>query len=1700
MSRTVDDRVVEMKFDNASFEAGVNSTLKNLDKFKSSLNFSPQEKNMQDLEKTSESVFSKLRHLFEFSGPKQGINDIQKTVDNFSPRAITQGIEGISKSFLAMSTVAVTALANITTQAISTGISLAKNLTIDPIKSGLQEYETNLNSIQTILANTEVSGATLDDVSAALDELNHFSDLTIFNFSEMTRNIGTFTAAGVDLKTAVASIKGIANLAALSGSNSQQASSAMYQLSQAISAGRVSLQDWNSVVNAGMGGTVFQRALAKTAVAMGKIDSTAVTLEGTMQNVKINGQSFRESIDATNGPSWLSGDVLTNTLKQFTNDLTDAELAAQGFSEADIMAIQKTAKTAFHAATEVKTLSSVLDTARESAGSGWSATWRLIFGDFAEAKSSFTQLSNFLNGMIGRSADARNAMLQLWKSLGGRDVAIDGLKEAFKSLLTILVPIKEAFRDIFPAKTGEDLFNLTVKFREFAKNLAIGSDTAESLKSIFTGVFAVFKLGKQVIAAILSGFAGLFNTVGAGGSSLLTFLVSIGNVLAEIQKSGVIIDIISNAFRILGSVLKPIQAAFLSVFSFETSSSNLGDLITRIKEFVQNIQISESNLNSIKLTFLGLFSIIKIGISLILVLVKTVRGLFDEVSTGGNFLITFIGQIGAFFAKLERSNALVDIFSSALRLLGEIIKPIGQAFRDIFPAKAGDGISTFTNKLLKLIEHFRDFIVNLKLSDSATDNIRRTFRGIFAVFSIGIEIVKQLFGVIKNLFTSSDGFGNPGGGILAFTAKIGDFLVKLNEAIKSGEGFSHFFDRLENVLKKALGFISGVGSAIARLFGFNVDSSQITGAFDSIKDHVTPLSKIIDRIQSAWAAFVNKLKNSGIDLSQIGSKISGAFSAIGAAISQTFANADYGDILATINTGLFAGLVLMFKNFTKNGASLGIGDLIGSIKDRFDALTASTKAMTTQVKAKTLLTIAIAIGILAASVLVLSTIDGEKLQISLQALAVGFGELLAAMTLLTKISATGGFLKVPFIAASLILLGGAILILTFAVKKLSELNQEELKKGLIGVSILLADLAAVSLVLSATSGGMIRAGAGILLLSIALLLLQKSISYFIGLDYNEIKKGLIGITATLVGIALAMRLMPKGMVLQATAILILGAALKVLASVVKDFSEFNWQDMVKGLTGLIGALVGIAIAMNLMPKGMILQAVALVILSGALKIIAGVIKDFGNMDWSQIAKGLLTLAGALTILVIATNAMSGSIAGAVAMVIVAGALKILISVLQTIATLSVGDIVKGLLTLAGVFAVIGVAGLLLAPIVPILLGLGAAIALIGLGVGLAGAGLLAFATAFTLLVSAATAGTAVLTAFLGAIIVAIPAFLTGLAKGLISFATTIAEGTPRLIVAFVQVLSGLLDAVVKIAPKLLKVLGIVLDNVLKFIVKYAPKMAEAGLKLIVSLLEVFAKQIGPITRAAVDFVVKLAEALGKQAPRLANAALQLIVDLLNGIAKAIDTYLPQIIQAGVRIGVSIVTGVLKGLAGGVLDIGKAAINLGKSAIKSLGHAIGFGSPAKEFIPLGKSTVQGFVLGLLSMDDLVNSSGEKFGASVLVAVKDSLSGVSDAAVDEINLNPVIAPVVDLTQVQRGALAINGMLDSTKLAPVVTLNRAIALESNLDQSDGNAILPPNALVNQPAKFEFNQYNNSPKPLSTADIYRNTRNQLALAREAV
>lgn len=504
MSKTIDQKVVEMRFDNAQFEKNVSTSMSTLDKLKRSL---------------------------KLDGAAKGLESVNAAAKNFDVSNINNGVETIKAKFSALQVVAATALGNITNSAVNAGKRIASALTIEPIKAGFNEYETQMNAVQTILANTQKEGTNVKIVNKALDELNTYADKTIYNFTEMTRNIAKFTAAGVKLNTSVSSIKGIANLAAVSGSSSVQASTAMYQLSQAIASGTVRLMDWNSVVNAGMGGQVFQDALIRTSEHL---------KTGAQAAIKANG-SFRESLQT----GWLTTEVLTQTLDQFATaaDTQEEYEAAikkfidQGYTAEQAKQMADMARTAGNAATKVKTFTQLIGTLKEALGSGWAATWRLIIGDFEEAKELWTSVSDVLSEMINNSSEARNKIVGDWAKGGGRTMLVESLKNSFEGLMSIIKPIKEAFSEIFPPITAKQLIEITERIRDLTSKFKLNNKQSAKLKSTFKGLFSVIKLGVSVVTKIVSAVATLVGKLFGFTGSVLNITGSLGDFISGIVAS-----------------------------------------------------------------------------------------------------------------------------------------------------------------------------------------------------------------------------------------------------------------------------------------------------------------------------------------------------------------------------------------------------------------------------------------------------------------------------------------------------------------------------------------------------------------------------------------------------------------------------------------------------------------------------------------------------------------------------------------------------------------------------------------------------------------------------------------------------------------------------------------------------------------------------------------------------------------------------------------------------------------------------------------------------------------------------------------------------------------------------------------------------------------------------------------------------------
>jgi hypothetical protein len=1113
------------------------------------------------------------------------------------------------------------------------------------------------------------------------------------------------------------------------------------------------------------------------------------TLKGTPVTAT---KGFNESLSE----QWLTSEALVETLGRYSDTSTDI------------------GKRATAAAQDVKTFSQMMDTMKESAGSGWAESSELIFGNFDEAKELWTGVNNVLGGMITASADARNKVLTDWNKAGGRAVLIEGISNAFHALMDVLKPIKDAFREIFPAKTGQDLFELTEKFRDFTEKLKISDETAARLKS--------------------------------------------------------------------------------------------------------------------------------------------------------------------------------------------------------------------------------------------------TFKGIFAFFSIIGSIVSGVIGVIWDLVGALTGAS---GGFLAITGGIGEWLSSIATALTKGEGLTGFFDGLSNILTKPIELFKSLGTYLKDFFG-GFDSGTASGVVDIIKS-------------------------------------------IGEALGEVFSGTSISNMFSAINTGLFGALVLAIRKFLSGfgkdvfGKS-GIRGMFESIGGVFTTLTDSLKAMQNNIKADTLMKIAIAVGILTISIVALALIDVAKLVKAMAAITVSFGLLLGAMAILEKIGKSAGFMKMPSLTLSMMLMATAILILSNAIKNLAELSWDELGRGLAGLGGAILILVASIKPLSKDTSGIIKAAFGLIVFSIAIKILASALGDFGEMSLSTIGSGLIGVAAALVVIITAVKAVPNSILRSAISIAILSVALKLLADVVATFGAMSVETIGKGLLGIAGALIVIGAAMWAMPKNMILMAAGLVLVGIALKSIADAVVTLGGMTWEALAIGLIALGGALAILAAGLYLMTGSLAGSAALLVAAAALAVIIPLLMALSTLAWPQLLMGLGALAGLFVVLGVAGLLLTPVVPVILLLGISLLALGAGLALAGVGVLAFVTALAILVGLGAAAAAAIGAILSTLISKIPEAMTAFAEGIISFAQTISQGVPAFVSALTALLTALMQAIINAAPKIAEAFMKILEKFLEIVVTAAPKIAKAAFDLLMSFLKAISDNIYRIVTVVTDIITEFMNALGDNADDLADAGADMIIDFINALSDAIDENAEELGRAGGRLAVSIVKGMVKGIMGGVSEIGTAAKNAAKAALDAAKNFLGISSPSKEFFEIGKFVDLGMVKGILKYTPLVEDSVVEMGDTALDTMKTTMAQVSDLMLSDLDASPVITPVLDLSSLQTEAGRMGAIFAAQSVTAGVSFGQATTIAQDRSSSQTTDVATIAAPAEPVIKFEQNNY--SPKALSEVEIYRLTKNQLSLAKEAL
>ena len=1244
---SIDERIVKMRLDNSQFEQGVNKTSNLLSKLKSSLNLNKSVESISNVDKAVKGI-------------------------NFAP--VTSGLQGVQSGFNAMGAVAFSVLNRMTNAAIDAGQRIASSLT-EAARDGFAEYETQLDSVQTILSNTMSKGTNLDQVNRALDTLNTYADKTIYNFTEMTKNIGTFTAAGVDLQTSVDSIKGIANLAAASGSSSAQAASAMYQLSQALAAGKIQLMDWNSVVNAGMGGELFQNALKRTAKHFGK------DVDGMIKEYG----SFRESL--TKG-QWLTADVMTETLKQISGAYTEADLIEQGYTKQQAKDIVKLANTANDAATKVKTFTQLIDTTKEALGSGWTQSWQIIIGDFEESKDLWTGISDQINNIVNTSANARNELLS------------SGLSSGWKQLLSQGIADTAGFQEIM-TQTARDhgvaIDDMITKNGSFTKSMHEGWVTADIVsESVNKMTDKMSKMSKKELQA--AGYTSenveqikkLNEQLQNGSLSAKDFADKMNRMSGREN----VITGLTNVFNDLSKIFERIGKVYREVFPAMTGDE-LYTLTERFKDFTKTLTPSEKTLDRIGRIAKGVFSVFDIGAQVIKAVGEAIATAFGSGNAGtllDNFLDT-AARFGDWLVELDKSIKQFGVLDGAAK-------------------KVGTTISDFLGT-------FNSFTEKVSLSSSTIKSVASTINDTLGkAFEHVKSVISDVTTWISNNVSAGDIFaGLAGGGIFVAAKKIASTFETIKEAV------DNIFGKGEENLKKGAGVFEDVLSGLSdslSAFTENVKATtlvEISGAIALLVHSMEKIAALSGGEVVGGVAAIGGLMGE-LNLSLV-------------AISKSMKAVDTKDL---IKTGLalmeFSKSIEMLAEAMDTVGRLNLDEVvkglagIGGAMAEFVVASKALNRVKLKVKTATSLVImAQAVKMVAEPLKKLGGMSWKSIGKGLSAMG---GALVEMGTVTGLLGRFGGFNLSA--AASIVITAKSLADIASAFDSFTKYDWGEIGRGLVAMGGALTEVGLVTGALGKLAGisGLIGAGS-IVLAAQGLGKIASAFDSFSKHDWGEVGRGLTAMGGALGEVGLVTGALGKlagvSGLIGAGSIVLAAQGLGTIASAFDSFTKYDWGEIGRGLVAMGGALTEVgaisgALGMLAGISGLI-GAGSIVFAAQGLGKIASAFAEFTKYDWGEIGRGLVAMGGALA----EVGAISGAlgmlaglsgILGAGTIVIAAQGLGQVASIFDSFTKYDWGEIGRGLVAMGGAMAEVAVIS-------------GATGALTGIA-GLVGAGTIALAS------------------------------------------------------------------------------------------------------------------------------------------------------------------------------------------------------------------------------------------------------------------------------------------------------------------------------------------------------------------------------------
>jgi len=1521
---TIDERVVKMRFDNKQFESGVKETMSLLDRFKKAFNFDKS---------------------------KDSISSVSSAIGKVSFEPLRIGIETSQQGFGAMQSIALGALTSIGAQAVQTGKQLINSLSMEQINAGFQEYELKMGSIQTIFANTRAHGTSMDEIYKNLDELNTYADKTIYNFGDMTRNIGLFTNAGLEMEESTQMIKGFSNAAAASGTNASAAANAAYQLSQGLSAGYLTAMDWMSLTNAGMGNKNMQRDLIAIADAMGTFSNGSKTAEDATNDFK---GSLAEG-------QWLTKEVMSAYLRTMSGDMDDAALAAMGLSEEVRKSMLENAKNGEEAATKVRTFTQLMDTLKEGVGSGWAQTWELIFGDFEEATELWTKVNDRLEPMLANIGEARNELLKAWRDSGGIQKAFDALGNTFNFVASVVNVVKEAFRNVFPPVTVDTLNAISDSMLAFSQKLVLSDEASDKLRRTFEGLFTVGRLVGDVLGAVASAAFDFFKTISSGSGNILDITAAIGdwivNLREAIHESGLLKDIssiVGSTLSIVWKVVTDLARGFISLF--DGVSLNTGGFTGLVHAFAEWLEhVAEAIQNSNLLT--GAFEILggvvgglgsifgsALGgvVSLSSALSEFSGNIFGYIGSAfsslfdaaqGVFNLLFKGDYTGGIFGLEEDSWIVGVLLSINDALNTLWNSITNAnWGEIL---AGGGVAIFGAAIWKLKNTIVDFVETIKedgLKLGFLDSITGTFdsvKGMFDQLTGTLETMQQNLQA-DTLLKIAGAVGILAASVTVLSGIPADDLMKASAAIGV----------LAAELVAAMAMLSKI---------------QFTGfaKLPALSAAMVALSSSVLILASA----VKKLAD--LDLASMAKGLAGVAASVGILVAAVNALPNEGKLISSAAAmNLMATAMLIMGEAVEKFGNMDLGDMAQGLAGIAGALGILVAAMTAMPTEKMIST-SVALNLVGTALNIVGSAVEKFGEMALDDMIQGLFGIGTALALLAATMTAMPTEKMISTSVALNLVGSALNLVAEAVRKFGEQSLGDMVQGLAGIAGSMGILAGSLRMMPANLPVM---GAGLIAVGGALNIIASAISKIGSLSLGDLAKGLAGIAGSLGILAVGLNAM-NGALSGAAALTVAAGALAMLAPVLLTLGNMDLAEIGKALVavagafGIIGgaaalltpvipAMMGLGAALGLIGLSVTAAGAGMLALASAMGMLAGpagaaivVLEQLLGL----IPKMLTELAKGLTALVVQLGESAKEIVGAIA--------KLATEILTQVSAV----IVKTMPSIVEAFG-------------------------------------------------------AIIGGIMQAIIENAPQIFEAFSTLLSGVVGIIVEHAPEIIQGFLTIFSEILAALFEFIPQVVGGFVGMLADTLQAIADHLPAFIQAAADIIVNFLNGIADNLPRVIEAGVNIVLSLIEGVTREIPRFVEQAATMIIEFIHKLADVIREKGPEIGDAAADLGLAIIEGITGALWSGVKRVGEAAVDMAKSALDGAKDFLGIHSPSREFWKIGDFVVQGFANGIRenagqavktmqNVAERVRDAGEDFAVPFTKGVG-NIFGLVGAGIDNI----------------------------------------------------------------------------------------------------